>query len=303
MVTGQLMGWEGRLEYVEETSEGVPPTSVTLAWIGNVLDFTPKAKVETKSRYRMPPRGATSPRSPDSVAKGLETFGCKFSWNPQASSAIYDYMDFVTILLGSATGIGATKKTAMLNVVEKEGTSEGPMKGCVAKYFLAKCSKGQDVLFETEVEAGSWDPSAPLTVTSDLSGASDAYLQATEASGDVLDWSNVTITLSGTAQDAATDCEFRIDFGAKPRHRMHDSAPGEVLVGVAEITGKVTYDFIDTTELLRMKNKSSFALTVKIGDKTWSFTNCVWGEVAVPSKTDDPIVVDMPFTAEGVTVA
>jgi hypothetical protein len=297
--------WNGRIEYVEEASYGALPYSSTMGWIGDVRSFEVKVKKDKDTRHRLAARGATNKRKPSSVKEGMEHYSVKMEWAPQASSAIYDYMNFVSTLIGTSTGIADTKRSLVLNAVAKEGTVEGPVLGAVDNYFQAKGSVGEDIIFEAELLAQDWDPSAPLSVTSDLSGAVESFEEAAEASGEVLDWLDSEVVLSGTTQDMLTDWEFKIDNKAYDKGRLNGSAlPAGVYQKPAIVTGKLVYDLDDTVELLRLKANSSFTLAIKIGDKTWTFTGCEWVDTGMPIDPNDELVqIELPFIATNVTVA
>ena len=295
MTADQINGWEGRIEYIKETAYGTLPYTGTMGWIGDVREFSVEVKADTKERFRVGPRGGTSNRGPSGLAPQKETYSAKIVWAPQASSAVYFYMSFVGLIIGAETGPGDTRQSMVINAVHKEGTCEGPLYGGVGSYFQAKASVGEDILFEAEIKSAYYDPSAPLSVTSDLSGATDSFQQATTASGAVLNWTDSEVLLSGTTQDMITDWEFKIDNQAEERHRINTRrGPDEVIQKTWKGTGKLTYDLDSNTELLRLLAHASFTLAIKIGDKTWSMT-CEWDKSSIKTKPEDPTQQELPF--------
>lgn len=299
----QIMGWEGRVEYIEEATYGTPTLSSSLAWVGDVRSYSVGVSVDKKHRKRLAPRGSTTQRVPDSMLSGLEHTIVKVEYCPQASSATYDPMDLVGVCLGSNSGVANTRKSAMFNCVAKETVVEGPVKGCVNNYFQASCSVGEDVIFEMEFTGQYWDPSAPLSVTADLSGATDSYLQATEASGADLTWNDTEVKISGTTCDLVTDWEFKVDNQTEERPRINGTTyPAENVQKQALITGKITIDLEDNTELLRFMNKTSFALIVKVGGNTFTFSGCEWEKDEIEVNPDDPIQTELPFKALSVAI-
>jgi hypothetical protein len=192
----------------------------------------------------------------------------------------------------------------MLNAVHGSGAVEGPILGAVCNYFNCKCSVGQDVIMEAEFLASEYDPSAPIDVTSDISGGTDVFKGAVESDGEVIDWNDVEVTISGTSADTVTDVEFKIDNKASERHRLRGtSTPAEVMWGPADITGKVTIDLENNTELTRMLDKSSFALAVKIGAFTWTFSGCEWETSTIDQDCENPVQQVLPFRATSVAIA
>ena len=305
-MANQIMGYEGRIEYVEESSYGVSPLSSTLCWIGDVRKFSMNVKTEKKTRWRMRPRSATNQRTPAGIASGKTTLNAKIEWAPQAAntSADLNYMSFVAMCIGTSTGIADTRKSITLNVVNKDGTCEGPILGAVCKTFSVKCAVGEDVIMNAEFEGATYDPSAPLNVTSDLSGATDSFEQAAESAGEVLDFSDCTLTISGTAQGNITDFEFKIDNRAVGRPRFGTGGlPGEVVQKPAEITGKLVFDLEDNVELLRLLAQASFTLTIVIGAYTWTFTGCEWSDESRDQDVENPVQIPMSFTAVTAAVA
>ncbi len=298
MVTDPIMGWEGHVTYKPEGTPGTVDFSTTLLIPGHVTDFSFKDEFETKERHRFKGRGNANRRTPASIASGKEKASAKLTWSPLASSAAYEYMSFVAQCLGSSDGIADEQKYFTLNIVHKEATAESLMKGTVVKTFTMKCGVGEDVLMEAEVECLDYDPSVVLPVTSDLSGATDNMLQATEPSGDVLRWLDCEVAISGTTMDIVTDFEVKVDHKVKGRNRMNGSAlPASLPGGVQTISGKLVMDFTDDTERKRLKDKSSFTMTIKVGTVTHTFAGCVWKDSEVKEKPDDPLQLDMPFTA------
>ena len=301
---GQIMGFEGRVEYVKEATYGSLPYTSTLGWIGDVRSFSVELAVERKNRYRLRPRGATNARTPAGVSSGKEKYSVKIEWAPQASGDVYTYMSFVGLMIGTTTGIGDARESCVINAVHKDGTVEGPLLGCVCNSFSAKCSVGEDVIFEAELLANDYTPTTALNVTSDLTGVTDGFEQAGEATGEVLDYTDVTITLSGTAQSFVTDFEFKIENNAEERYRIFTGAkPDEVVQKPAKITGKLTYDLVNNTELLRAKNGDTFELAITIGEKTWTFGGCYWDKSGIDQGAEDAVQEEMPFTATTITIA
>src|SRR4030042_1720748 len=207
----EIMGFEGRIEYCEETVRGTPNYSSTMVWIGDVREWSIKAEGETNERQSFKARGSTTQRRPSSIRSGKQKVTAKIAWALQASSDIYSYMDFIALFLGTSTGVADAQKAFTLNCVHKEGTAEGGMIGSVGAKLQIKCGIGEDIMASGEVECISYDPSAPLLVTSDLSGASDAFEQAVAASGDILKWTDSGIVISGTTSDMVTDWQLDLD--------------------------------------------------------------------------------------------
>lgn len=299
----QIEGWQGRVEYVLESTYGQLPYTSTMLWIGDVKDFTVTHKIDTKARYRCAPRNSTSRRMADSIQQGEETVKAKIKWSPLASTSLYSYMDFVAALIGSTAGPTDTRQSMVINAVQKEGACEGPIVGGVAAYWNVKCSKGEDVVFETEIEGIGYDLSAGLDVTSDLTGGTNLFEAAVEPSGSTLNWLNVEVGISGTTNDMVTDVEFKVDNQSTPRRSLNASAfPREITQGPAMVTGRISLDVDDNTELKRMQAKTSFTMTVKISNKTHTFSGCMWSDLALSVNIKDPFTVDLPFTAAGYAV-
>ena len=299
----QAMGFEGRLEFVEETNYGAASTSLTMIWIGSVNKFTIVNKIEKKTRHRLRTRGATTQRTPSGIANGKQSISAKVEWSPQATGTVGNYMSFVAELIGTSTGIADTRKSIMLNAVHKDGTVEGPLKGCVSSYLSVKCGVGQDVMMDAEVLANAYDPSAPLDVTSTIVGATDCYQIATECDGEVLEWTDCEIQISSTSQDLITDFEFKIDNKTSERHRLKAvNTPAEIMQGPAEITGKCTFDLEDNVELLRMLSLASFAMAIKIGAFTWTFAGCEWESATVDQDNENPVQIVLPWKALSVAI-
>lgn len=302
----QIMGYEGRVEYVEESSYGTPPYTSTLCWIGDVRKFEVNVKTEKAPRFRMRPRGATNRRQAAGTRSGKTTMTCKLEWAPQATNTSADmtYMSFVAMCLGTSTGIGDARKSITLNAVNKEDTVEGPFTGAVCKSFSVKTSVGEDVIMNAEFEAKEYDPSAPLVVTSDLSAASNAFEQAEQSDGEVLDFDDVSLSISGTQIDGMTDMELKVDNRAEGRPRIgNNGKPNEVVLKPAVITGRVTLDLEDNTELLRMTNKDSFTMVLTIGAFAWTLTGCHWSDAAMMQDTESPVQIPLSFTAETLAIA
>ena len=299
----QVNGFEGRLGFVEETNYGVPSTSLTLVWIGSVNKFTIVNKVEKKTRHRLHVKGSTVNRTPSGIASGKQSISAKVEWSPQGTGAVGHYMSFVAELIGTSTGLADTRKSIMLNAVHKDGSVEGPLKGCVASYFNCKCSVGQDVMMDTELLAATYDPSAPIDVTITIAGATDVYHVATECDGEVLEWTDCEIQISSTSQDLITGFEFKIDNKTSERHRLNAvNTPAEVMWGPAEITGKCTFDLEDNTELKRMLELSPFAMAIKIGAFTWTFAGCEWESDTIDQDNENPVQQVLPWKALSVAI-
>lgn len=281
------------VEFIEETSFGVPPKDGAMQWIGLVDTFAPPVETELAKTVYLSAHGASNKLMDYRHTKtGMKLIPIDFTFYPQS----WDLLKYFT---GSASGYSDTVKS--LCFLRKLGAKYYVFKAALGMKYEVSVPENGRVSISAGVLCGHSSPSVSddplLSVGGELYNVGGGS-HASEAAGEQFTWDG----LSGLKMDASdpptTDIAAvvggikfgftqTIEMPLDPTSALSTKAAGGVVMKPRDVSLSLEIVDVDNSidDLVRNATKQNFKFT--LGGKTFIFKGLIFPKYIGEMKPSD----------------